>query len=80
MQFIKNRLFLNRVNPVFWGAKMSIFPPKAWAGGGSCLQNKQNYINLYGFLNRDKLQAVGLGDGLIGYFAIEGVDPPGQGG
>jgi hypothetical protein len=78
MQFIKNRLFLNGVNPVFYGAELSIFPRGIPEKEGGCLQNKQNYLKLNNFFDGGKLQAVSLGGGLIGYFAIENINSLGQ--
>jgi len=37
-----------------------------------------NYLNLNNFLKGNKLQGVSLGDGLIGYFAIENINSLGQ--
>ena len=51
MQFIKNRLFLNGVNPVFYGAELSIFPRAIPEKEEFCLQNMYKYLILINFFN-----------------------------
>jgi hypothetical protein len=74
MQFIKNRLFLNGVNPVFYRAELSIFPRGIPEKEGFCLQKIYNYLNLYGFSNWDKFQVMSPGDGIMGCFAVNNFD------
>ncbi len=66
--------------PCIFQGGIEYFPAGNIGRGGYCLKNMKNYLNLYNFLNRDKLQAMGLGNGLIGYLAFQDIDPLGEGG